>query len=253
MKYFYKGLVTSKKQKAGRNLDGRISVRRKGGGCCRLYRKVNFNLSFGYNNNYKLVRIEYDPNRSSYIGLVYNYKNRLFSYIILPEGLSINDTILNSFETSFKPKPGFRALLKYFSLGSLIHNISLNQKGKGILCRSRGSFAKILQKNIKNKYIRIRLPSGEERLVHQNCKGTLGVVSNINKSIKKKNAGWSRRMGFRPKVRGVAMNPVDHPHGGGEGRTSGGRCSVTPWGKLTIGKPTVYKKNKMIIRSRRQI
>ena len=199
MKYFYKGLVTSKKQKAGRNLDGRISVRRKGGGCCRLYRKVNFNLSFGYNNNYKLVRIEYDPNRSSYIGLVYNYKNRLFSYIILPEGLSINDTILNSFETSFKPKPGFRALLKYFSLGSLIHNISLNQKGKGILCRSRGSFAKILQKNIKNKYIRIRLPSGEERLVHQNCKGTLGVVSNINKSIKKKKCGLVASYGFQAK------------------------------------------------------
>jgi large subunit ribosomal protein L2 len=253
MKYFYKGLVTSKKQRAGRSRNGRISVRRKGGGCSLLYRKVNFNLSFSYKDNYKLVRIEYDPNRSAYIGLVYNFKDSLFNYIILPEGLFLNDIILNSFEVSFKRKPGFRTFINNFPLGSLIHNVSLDLKGKGSLCRSRGSFAKILQKNIRNKYVRLRLPSGEERLIHQDCKGTLGIVSNIKKKIKKKNAGWSRRMGSRPSVRGVAMNPVDHPHGGGEGRTSGGRCSVTPWGKLTIGKPTVYKKNKMIILSRRQI
>merc|ERR1712054_318684 len=113
--YYYKGLVTSKKQKAGRNRNGRISVRRKGGGCCRLYRKINFNLSFAYPNNYKLVRIEYDPNRSAYIGLVYNFKNNIFNYIILPEGLSVKDTILNYSETSFKPKPGFRACIKHFS------------------------------------------------------------------------------------------------------------------------------------------
>jgi large subunit ribosomal protein L2 len=138
-------------------------------------------------------------------------------------------------------------------MGSFIHNISLSIFGPGILCRSRGSFAKILQKNIKNRYIRIRLSSGEERLVHNLCKATLGKVSSIRKSIKKKNAGWARRMGNRPSVRGVAMNPVDHPHGGGEGRTSGGRCSVSPWGKLTIGKPTVYKKKNMIIRSRKQL
>merc|ERR1712087_934197 len=116
----------------------------------------------------------------------------------------------------------------------------------GILCRSKGSFAKILQKNIKKKYVKIRLPSGEERLVHGLCKATLGTVSSCQKKIGKKNAGWSRRMGKRPSVRGVAMNPVDHPHGGGEGRTSGGRCSVSPWGWLTIGKPTVSKKKKKI-------
>lgn len=196
MKYFYKSLVTSKKQNAGRNRNGRISVRRKGGGCSRLYRKVNFNLSFSHKNNYKLVRIEYDPNRSAYIGLIYNFKNYLFNYIILPEGLFVNDVILNSFETSFKPKPGFRALIKYFSLGSLIHNISLDSKGKGTLCRSRGSFAKILQKNIRNKYVRIRLPSGEERLIHQDCKGTLGIVSNIKKNIKKKKRGLVTSYGF---------------------------------------------------------
>jgi len=249
MKLFYKGLVTSKKHKSGRGRNGRICVRRRQGGCSVLYRKVNFNLLFSSNDNYKLIRVEYDPNRSSFIGLLYNYKNQKFSYILLPDGLFINDIILNPFEKSFKRKPGFRTLLENLPLGSLVHNISLSVSGVGILCRSRGSFAKILQKNVRNRYIRLRLPSGEERLVHKYCKATLGTVSNMQKSIKKKNAGWARRMGNRPSVRGVAMNPVDHPHGGGEGRTSGGRCSVTPWGKLTIGKPTVSKKSKkMIIR-----
>lgn len=252
MKNFYKGLVTSKKQKSGRGRNGRICVRRRQGGCSSLYRKINFNLSFESNDNYKLVRTEYDPNRSAYIGLLYNFKNNSFNYILLPEGFQINDILLNSSEVLFKRKPGFRTSLNNFPLGSLVHNISLSLSGKGIFCRSRGSFGKILQKNIKNKYIRVRFPSGEERLLHQNCRATLGIVSNIKKKIKKKNAGWSRRMGNRPSVRGVAMNPVDHPHGGGEGRTSGGRCSVTPWGKITIGKPTVQKKNSMIIRSRKQ-
>jgi len=253
MKYFYKGLVTSKKQKSGRGRNGRICVRRRQGGCSSLYRKVNFNLDFNPNDNYKVARIEYDPNRSAYICLLYNFKNSLFHYILLPEGLDINNVLLNSSESSFKRRPGFRSFLDNFPLGSLVHNISLSLSGKGIFCRSRGSFGKILQKNIQRKYIKIRFPSGEERLLHKYCKATLGIVSNLKKPTKKKNAGWARRMGNRPSVRGVAMNPVDHPHGGGEGRTSGGRCSVTPWGKITIGKPTVYKKNSMIIRSRKQI
>lgn len=253
MKSFYKSLVVSKKQRAGRNCEGRIAVRRKQGGCSSLYRRVNFDLSFNLKDNYKLVRIEYDPNRSAFIGLIYNFKNYSFDYILLPNGLSVNETLLNPLEPTFKKKPGFRTSLQNFSLGSFIHNISLCILGKGILCRSRGSFAKILQKNVKNKYVRIRLPSGEERLVHNLCKATLGTVSLIKKSLGNKNAGWSRRMGKRPAVRGVAMNPVDHPHGGGEGRTSGGRCSVSPWGKLTKGKPTVYKRNWMVIRTRKQI
>ena len=253
MKKFYKGLVNSKKQKSGRDRNGRICVRRRQGGCSALYRKINFNLSFGKGDNYKLVRTEYDPNRSAFIGLVYNFKDTSFNYILLPDSLDSGEMLLNSCESYFRPKPGFRTFLYNLPLGSIIHNISLSFKGKGVLCRSKGSFAKILQKNIKNKYIRLRLPSGEERLVHQYCNGTLGSVSNRSKSIGNKNAGWSRRKGNRPAVRGVAMNPVDHPHGGGEGRTSGGRCSVTPWGKITIGKPTVKKKNKMVIRSRKQV
>jgi large subunit ribosomal protein L2 len=252
VKAFYKGLVNAKKQKAGRSRVGKICIRRKEGRISSLYRKVNFNLSFEMNDNYKLVRTEYDPNRSAFLGLLYNFKDSSFHYILLPEGLVLNEIILNPYEESFKKKPGFRTFLYNFPLGSIIHNVSLSLFGKGIFSRSCGSFAKILQKNIKNKYVRIRLSSGEERLVHQFCKATLGVVSVNKKSIKKKNAGWSRRMGKRPSVRGVAMNPVDHPHGGGEGRTSGGRCSVSPWGKLTIGKKTVYKKNFMIIRSRKQ-
>lgn len=253
MKNFYKGLITSKKQKSGRGRNGQICVRRRQGGCSSLYRIINFNLSFNKGDNYKLLRIEYDPNRSAHIGLVYNFKNMSFHYILLPEGLEVNNLLLNASEVFFKRKPGFRTSLDNFPLGSLVHNISLSVLGKGIFCRSKGSFGKILQKNVQNKYVRVRFPSGEERLLHQKCKATLGIVSNVEKSIKKKNAGWSRRMGKRPSVRGVAMNPVDHPHGGGEGRTSGGRCSVTPWGKITIGKPTVLKKNKMIIRSRKQI
>lgn len=252
MKFFYKGLVISKKKKAGRSRAGKICVRRRQGRVSSLYRKVNFNLSFTKNNNYKLVRIEYDPNRSAFIGLLYNFKDSSFDYILLPKGLALNEIILNSFEGSFKKKPGFRTFLYNFPLGSIIHNISLSLTGNGIFSRSRGSFAKILQKNIKNNYVRIRLPSGEERLVHHNCKATLGIVSDKKKYIKKKKAGWSRLMGKRPSVRGVAMNPVDHPHGGGEGRTSGGRCSVSPWGKLTIGKKTVFKKRSTIIRSRKQ-
>ena len=149
MKFFFKGLVTSKKQKSGRGRNGKICVRRKQGGCSSLYRKVNFNLPFNFQDNYKLVRVEYDPNRSSYIGLIYNYKNTLFHYILLPEHLAVNDVLLNSHEPSFKRKPGFRTYLNDFPLGSLVHNISLSVLGKGILCRSRGSFAKILQKGIK--------------------------------------------------------------------------------------------------------
>jgi ribosomal protein L2 len=146
MKLFYKGLVIGKKHKSGRGRNGRICVRRRQGGCSVLYRKVNFNLLFNSKDNYQLIRSEYDPNRSSFIGLLYNYNTQTFNYILLPEGLSVNEFILNSSEESFKRKPGFRSHLDYFPLGSLVHNISLSILGHGLLCRSRGSFAKILQK-----------------------------------------------------------------------------------------------------------
>ena len=151
MKKFYKGLVNSKKQKSGRGRNGRICVRRRQGGCSSLYRKINFNLFFGKGDNYKLTRIEYDPNRSAFIGLVYNFNDNSFNYILLPEKLAVNEMVLNPCESTFRPKPGFRTFLYNLPLGSIIHNISLRVNGKGVLCRSKGSFAKILQKNIKNK------------------------------------------------------------------------------------------------------
>jgi len=256
MKSFYKSLVLSKKNNSGRNNTGKITVRHKEGGCKTLYRQVNFNLSFdSSNNNYKLIRSEYDPNRSAYIGLVYDYAQRKYDYIILPEGLKTNEYILNSNERLFKMKPGYRTCISEFPLGTFVHNLSLDHNnGKGVICRSRGTYAKILQKNVKGQYVRVKLPSGEERLIYGRCKATFGMIASISKSIGKKNAGRSRRLGKRPTVRGVAMNPIDHPHGGGEGRTSGGRFSVTPWGKLSIGKPTRSKNKKsMVIRSRKQV
>lgn len=255
MKKFYKSLICSLKTYSGRNRKGRITVRHREGGCKALYRKINFNLPFmGLRDNYKLIRVEYDPNRNCFIGLLYNYNANKFDYILLPEGLNVEDYLLNSSEPAFSIKPGYRTELKNLPLGTLVHNLSLDPiKGLGLLCRSKGSYAKILQKNINKKYVRVKLPSGEERLILDNCRATIGMVSGKFKSAGTKNAGYSRRLGKRPSVRGVAMNPVDHPHGGGEGRTSGGRCSVSPWGKLTKGKPTVYKKKKYVIRSRKQL
>jgi large subunit ribosomal protein L2 len=255
MKLFYKNLVCSKKNYSGRNNKGVITVRHKEGGCKTLYRKINFDLSFvKLQDNYVLIRSEYDPNRSAFIGLVYNYANKKFDYILLPQGLSRGDHIYNSAESAFKIKPGYRANLEDFTLGSFVHNISLNTTSpKGVFCRSNGNFAKILQKKVKKHYVRLKLPSGEERLIHGKCKASFGVVSSLVKQTGIKNAGRSRRLGRRPTVRGVAMNPVDHPHGGGEGKTSGGRFSVSPWGKLAIGKPTRFKKDSMIIKTRRQV
>lgn len=255
MKTFYKNLVCSLKNHSGRNNKGRITVRHQQGGCKNLYRKINFNLPFSMKgDNYQLVRSEYDPNRSCFIGLVYHFGSKKYDYILLPDGLNPSDYILNPSETFFKMKPGYRSSLNKFPLGTLVHNISLeSSNGKGVLCRSKGNYAKILQKNINQKHVRLKLPSGEERLILGTCKATMGVVSSLEKPSGAKNAGYSRRLGKRPSVRGVVMNPVDHPHGGGEGRTSGGRCSVSPWGKLTKGKPTVFKKNKNITKTRKQV
>lgn len=253
MKKFYKKLTHSITSHSGRNNQGRITVRHQGKGCKKLYRQINFDLDFSKKgHNYQLIRVEYDPNRSSFIGLVYGYLQKKFDYILLPEGLDIYDYILNSKESNFKLKPGYRGLIKDFPLGTLLHNVSLRSNSRGSLSRSKGSYIKLLQKNLKGKYVRVKLPSGEERLILGTCKATVGCVSSRSKKDRK-NAGYSRRRGIRPTVRGVAMNPVDHPHGGGEGRTSGGRCSVSPWGKLTKGKRTVNRKGSFnLIKHRKQ-
>lgn len=236
-----KNLIKGFKRANGKNNQGKITVRHRGGGHKRLYRKISFNRS--QNIEGYVTKILYDPNRSANIAYI---KNDLQSHLILaPEGLNLNQYIKSSPEAELKV--GNALPLKNIPIGSLIHNISLYPNSKGKLIRSAGTSAQLIQK-INNKYAKIRLSSGELKLILLSCYATLGIVSNINhKKIKLGKAGRSRWLNRRPKVRGVAKNPVDHPHGGGEGKTSGGRPSVTPQGKITKGKPTRNKKKKLII------
>jgi large subunit ribosomal protein L2 len=233
-----KKLIKGFKRANGKNNQGKITVRHRGGGHKRLYRKISFNRS--QNVEGYVTKILYDPNRSANIAYI---KNDLQSHLILaPEGLNLNQYIKSSPEAELKV--GNALPLKNIPIGSLIHNISLYPNSKGKLIRSAGTSAQLIQK-INNKYAKIRLSSGELKLILLSCYATLGIVSNINhKKIKLGKAGRSRWLNRRPKVRGVAKNPVDHPHGGGEGKTSGGRPSVTPQGKITKGKPTRNKKKK---------
>lgn len=225
----------------GRNNQGKITVRYRGGGHKRLYRKISFNRS--QNVEGFVTKILYDPNRTANIAYI---KSELQSHLILaPEGLNLNEYITSSLNA--KLKIGNALPLKNIPVGSLIHNISLYPKSGGKLVRSAGTSAQLIQK-LDNKYAKIRLNSGELKLILLSCYATLGIVSNINhKKIKLGKAGRSRWLNRRPKVRGVAKNPVDHPHGGGEGKTSGGRPSVSPQGKITKGKPTRKKKKKKLI------
>jgi len=236
-----KKLIKGFKRANGKNNQGKITVRHRGGGHKRLYRKISFNRS--QNVEGYVTKILYDPNRSANIAYI---KNDLQSHLILaPEGLNLNQYIKSSSEAELKV--GNALPLKNIPIGSLIHNISLYPNSKGKLIRSAGTSAQLIQK-INNKYAKIRLSSGELKLILLSCYATLGIVSNINhKKIKLGKAGRSRWLNRRPKVRGVAKNPVDHPHGGGEGKTSGGRPSVSPQGKITKGKHTRNKKKKKLI------
>lgn len=244
-----KNLIKNKKSKAGRNHHGRITVRHRGGGHKRLYRKVNFNY---LSNHYQILSIEYDPNRNSMLSVVKCLSSGVFDYI--PAGknvkpgsiIQINNKIFN----------GGRYALKDLPPNYLVSNIEFKPEKGGQLSRSSGSFCKILQKDYDRSLVKLKLPSLEERYVHMDCKATVGSISNNFCHIEKlKKAGNSRWLGRRPKVRGVAMNPIDHPHGGGEGKTSGGRASVTPWGYITIGRVTRSKRkytNSLIFKNRRQ-
>lgn len=236
-----KSLTNGFKRANGKNNQGKITVKHRGGGHKRLYRKINFNRS--QNIEGLVIKILYDPNRSANIAYI---KNKFQSYLILsPEGLKINQYIKSSSNADLKV--GNALPLQNIPIGSLIHNISLYPQSRGKLIRSAGTSAQLIQK-INNKYAKIRLNSGELKLILLTCYATLGIVSNINhKKIKLGKAGRSRWLNRRPSVRGVAKNPVDHPHGGGEGKTSGGRPSVTPQGKITKGKPTRKKNKKKLI------
>jgi large subunit ribosomal protein L2 len=247
------------KRSNGRNNQGKITIKHRGGGHKRLYREINFYRSYLSKGDTKAIL--YDPNRSANIAKIFNPIIKNFFYILAPEGLKVGDKISTGFLSGkinyqYKPelKIGNAFPLSEIPIGSIIHNISLTPKGKAKLIRSAGTSAQLLQK-LDNGYSKIRLNSGELRLVLSNCYATLGTVSNINhKKIKLGKAGRSRWLNIRPHVRGVAMNPVDHPHGGGEGKTSGGRPSVTPKGIITKGKPTRSKKknNQFILEFRKK-
>lgn len=234
----YKPLTTGLKKKSGRNTYGRITVRHKGGGHKKLYRVIDFKRD-KEKVPAKVKTIEYDPNRSARIALL-SYLDGEYRYIIAPIGLKVGDTILSGSDADIKP--GNSLMLKDIPVGTVIHNVEMRPGKGGQLARSAGTYSQLLSK--EGKYCHLRLPSGEIRLVLAECKATIGQVSNPeHENISIGKAGRSRWLGVRPTVRGVAMNPIDHPHGGGEGRTSGGRHPVSPWGLPTKGYKT-RKKNK---------
>ncbi len=242
-----KSLLVSLKKTGGRNSNGRITSRYKGGGHKQKYRIIDFRRD-KRNIPATVASIEYDPNRSARIALL-NYADGEKRYILAPLDLKVGDIVINGPEADIKP--GNSLPLKSIPLGTVIHNIEL-KIGKGAqLARSAGTFAQLMSK--EGKYSQVKLPSGEVRLVLQDCYATIGQVGNTDhENVNIGKAGRSRWLGRRPKVRGVAMNPVDHPHGGGEGRTSGGRHPVTPWGIPTKGYKTRTNKtsDRFIIKKR---
>jgi large subunit ribosomal protein L2 len=242
-----KGLLKPLNRRAGRNAMGRITVRHRGGGHKRKYRVIDFRRD--KEGIPALVNsIEYDPNRSANIALLH-YVDGEKRYILAPHGLQAGDQVISG--QSVEIRTANTIPLRQIPLGTYIHNIELNIGHGGQLVRSAGSQAQLMAK--EGKYAQIKLPSGEVRMVLQDCKATIGQVGNIDhENISIGKAGRNRWLGKRPRVRGVAMNPVDHPHGGGEGKSSGGRHPVTPWGVPTKGYKTRVKKStdRLIVKRR---
>jgi large subunit ribosomal protein L2 len=242
-----KSLLRVLKKSGGRNVNGRITCRHRGGGHRRHYRIVDFKRD-KTGIPAKVATIEYDPNRSVRIALLH-YADGEKRYIIAPLNLHVNDVVMSGPGADIKP--GNALPLSNIPLGTYIHNVELRQGKGGQIVRSAGTFAQLMAK--EDKYAHIKLPSGEVRLVLLACKATIGQLGNvIHENISLGKAGRRRWLGRRPKVRGVAMNPVDHPMGGGEGRSSGGRHPCTPWGVPTKGFKTRKKKkdSSYIIRKR---
>ena len=243
VKKLTKGLTKS----GGRNNTGRITSWQKGGGHKKKYRIIDFKRT-KFNIEATVERIEYDPNRSAFIALI-KYDDGELSYILAPQKLLIGSKVISS--TKADIKPGNAMPLNSVPVGTIIHNVELKPGKGGQLARSAGSYVQVIGKDLS--YSILRLTSGEVRLVLSTCMCSIGAVSNPdNQNQNFGKAGRKRWMGKRPSVRGVAMNPIDHPHGGGEGRTSGGRHPVTPWGKPTKGKRTRNNKktDRLIIRRR---
>jgi large subunit ribosomal protein L2 len=232
-----RGLVKPLPKSGGRNAYGRVTSRHRGGGHKRLYRIVDFKRD-KLDIPARVARIEYDPNRSTRIALL-NYVDGEKRYILAPDQLKVGDTVISSPRADIKP--GNTLPLANIPLGTTIHNIELQPGRGGQLARSAGTYAQLMAK--EGKYAQIKMPSGEVRKVLVTCRATIGQNGNLeHENITIGKAGRARWLGQRPRVRGVAMNPVDHPHGGGEGKSSGGRHPVTPWGVPTKGFKT--RKNK---------
>ncbi|NLM46728.1 MAG: 50S ribosomal protein L2 [Firmicutes bacterium] len=245
-----KSLLEPLRKKAGRNAQGRITVRHRGGGHKRKYRIIDFKRNKD-GIPAKVAAIEYDPNRSANIALLH-YADGEKRYILAPVGVTAGTEIMSGENADIKP--GNALPLKNIPVGTLIHNIELKKGKGGQLVRSAGAAAQLMAK--EGKYAHVRLPSGEVRLISQECKATIGQVGNLeHENITIGKAGRSRWLGIRPTVRGSVMNPVDHPHGGGEGRAPIGRKTpVTPWGKPTLGYKTrkKHKKSDQYIVKRRK-
>ncbi len=229
-----KSLLTVKKEKAGRNSYGRITVRHQGGGNRQKYRIIDFKRQ-KEDMEATVIGIEYDPNRSANIALI-KYEDGTLSYILAPIGLKDGDKVMSGVNADIKP--GNCLKLENIPVGTMVHNIEINPGQGGKLVRAAGQEAQLMAK--EGKFANLRLPSGEMRLIMLNCRATIGTVGNAEyENIKLGKAGKTRHLGKRPEVRGSAMNPVDHPHGGGEGKAPVGHAGpMTPWGKPALGYKT---------------
>jgi large subunit ribosomal protein L2 len=241
-----RSLVVGLRKKGGRNAYGRITVRHRGGGAPRKYRVIDFKRSVRDVEG-TVTSVEYDPNRNVRIGLVV-YKSGEKRYILLPEGLGVGSVVLASRDA--EPKPGYAMPLHSIPAGFFVHNIELRPGSGGKFARSAGTSAQVTAKT--DEHATLKMPSGEIRLVLLSCWATVGVLGNAEyKNIVWGKAGRSRQRGIRPTVRGMAMNPVDHPHGGGEGRSKSGSHPVSPWGKGAKGTRTRKRKDALILKRRK--
>jgi len=244
-----KALTEGLNKSGGRNNHGRVTMWHRGGGHKRTYRKVDFKRG-KLGMPATVERLEYDPNRTAFIALI-KYEDGELSYILAPQRLAPGDTVIS--DTKADVKPGNAMPLANMPIGTIIHNVEMKQGKGGQIARAAGTYVQLVGRDAG--YAILRLNSGETRMVPADCMATVGAVSNPdNSNVSIGKAGRMRWKGRKPVVRGVAMNPIDHPHGGGEGRTSGGRHPVTPWGKSTKGKKTRSNKasDKFILRSRHQ-
>lgn len=245
-----KSLVAPLSSKAGRNNKGQISVRHRGGGQKRLYRSIDFKRDKD-GIPARVASIEYDPNRSARIALLH-YADGEKRYILAPSGLEVGDKVMSGMKADIRT--GNALPLRHIPVGTLIHNVELQPGKGGQLVRAAGETAQLLAK--EGNYAHVRLPSGEVRLIFQDCRATIGQIGNLDhENISLGKAGRRRWMGIRPAVRGVVMNPVDHPHGGGEGKSPVGRNPVTPWGKPALGvktRPKNKPSDKYIVRRRKK-